>query len=526
LFANYQNIFAMDASSYIWSCGYNYNGGFGDGTQQLRSSFVSVLGGPWKTYHPYYQGSIFEKSDDSYFYAGANNPYNALIASSSPVAMCFPEKISKMLIGANGYISTSSNLWVWNDNSSGQLGVGTTINVSVPKKPLYQSVVSYSAYTPLKSVKNLFNIVTRQNSLYTDGFVLDNSGYIYRWGLNSSTRPQLFYGKKFISVVAGTDASLVYTAYCLDESSYLWGFGSVGSGLTISSPVSILGGYRWSKIDSTRGGTIPGGCGITESSFAYAWGGGSLGRLGNNLTTDSYSSPVSVLGGFIAKDIASTSSSTCLLDESGYAWSWGNNGLGQLGVNDIISRSSPVSVVGGKQFSKIYGSYDGFYAIDTSSYLWAWGGSVPEGTSLVSRSSPTSVVGGIQWRELATLYGNCSSPLMAGIDISSNAWAWGINNVGQLGDATVNPRSSPVSVLGGYKFKSLAINFFGLEGLLYNRDDLFVITGSIPYAYNRVLNLIGTATNNMVLHPVVVGVEKTYISNPVFTPLKTNILGK
>ncbi|AKL73138.1 Regulator of chromosome condensation (RCC1) repeat [Actinobacteria bacterium IMCC26256] len=44
---------------------------------------------------------------------------------------------------------------------------------------------------------------------------------------------------------------------------------------------------------------------------------------------------------------------------------------------------------------------------------------------------------------------------MLGIDQSGNAWAWGKNDRGQLGDGTTAAHAGPVMVSGGHKFQMI-----------------------------------------------------------------------
>lgn len=82
-------------------------------------------------------------------------------------------------------------------------------------------------------------------------------------------------------------------------------------------------------------------------SSAWAWGEGSVGRLGDN-SIDDKSSPVSVVGGFTDWcQVSAGMQSTLGLRQNGTLWGWGRNVEGQLGDNTAIDRSSPVSVVGG-----------------------------------------------------------------------------------------------------------------------------------------------------------------------------------
>ena len=86
-----------------------------------------------------------------------------------------------------------------------------------------------------------------------------------------------------------------------------------------------------------------------------------------------------------------------------------------------------------------------------SGTAYAWGynnlGQLGDGTSGLGtqKSSPVIVVGGItNWSQL-----NAGERHSIGLTSSGIAYAWGLNTNGQLGDNTTSSRSSPVSVIGG-----------------------------------------------------------------------------
>ncbi len=104
---------------------------------------------------------------------------------------------------------------------------------------------------------------------------------------------------------------------------------------------------------------------------------------------------------------------------------------------------------------------------------WSWGsnnlGQLGDGTTTGS-GSPVSIIGGFtDWKELSA-GGNHGLGLRA----NGTAWAWGYGNAGRLGDGTTSNRSSPVSVVGGFTdwitlagggFHSLGIR---ANGILYS----------------------------------------------------------
>jgi alpha-tubulin suppressor-like RCC1 family protein len=233
-------------------------------------------------------------------------------------------------------------------------------------------------------------------------------------------------------------------------SAWSWGenYGQLGdnTATTRSSPVSVVGGFTdWVQVSAGYHSL-----GVRANGTAWAWGENSFGRLGDNTIT-ARSSPVSVVGGFTDWVQVSAGGFHSLgVRANGTAWAWGINSSGQLGDGTVASRLSPVSVVGGftdwVQVSA--GNYHSL-GVRANGTAWTWGnniyGRLGDGT-VTNRSSPALIVGSFtDWCQVSA--GGYHS---LGLRANGTAWAWGLNNVGQLGDRTITSRSSPVSVVGGF----------------------------------------------------------------------------
>lgn len=198
---------------------------------------------------------------------------------------------------------------------------------------------------------------------------------------------------------------------------------------------------NWVPIDpSLQNPALPNG---------YAWGYNTYGQVGDN-TIDAKSSPVSVVGGFADWiDIQANFEHNLGLQANGTAWGWGGNNFGQLGDGTTTNRSYPVSVGGGfNDWAQLSAGGGHSLGIRTNGTAWAWGynsnGELGDGT-IDNRSSPVAVVGGFTWTQL-------SAGIFHSLGIRSNgtAWSWGKNYYGQLGTNNKTSRSSPVAVVGGF----------------------------------------------------------------------------
>jgi alpha-tubulin suppressor-like RCC1 family protein len=160
---------------------------------------------------------------------------------------------------------------------------------------------------------------------------------------------------------------------------------------------------------------------------------------------------VSVVGGFTNWcQVATGYRHSIGVRQSGTAWAWGCGGNGRLGDNTTVDKSSPVSVVGGfTDWCQFSGGGDNSLAIRQNGSAWAWGlnnnGQLGDNTT-VNKSSPVSVVGGFtDWCQV-----NASRFNGHGIRTNGTLWAWGSNYNSTLGDNTTVSKSSPVSVVGGF----------------------------------------------------------------------------
>lgn len=195
----------------------------------------------------------------------------------------------------------------------------------------------------------------------------------------------------------------------------------------------------------------------------WAWGRGTAGQLGDNTAT-SHATPVRVLGpggtGVLADIVAIAAGHyhSLGLKADGTVWAWGQNTYGQLGDNTTTQRNAPVQVLGpgGTGFlADIVAIAAGDYyslALKNDGTVWAWGrnnlGQLGDNTT-TDRATPVQVLGS---GGTGTLTNIIAIVARAGYSLALSAdgtvWAWGYNAYGQLGNNTTTNSSTPVQVLG------------------------------------------------------------------------------
>ena len=148
---------------------------------------------------------------------------------------------------------------------------------------------------------------------------------------------------------------------------------------------------------------------------------------------------------------------TIALKGDGTVWTWGNNGVGQLGDGTETDRLTPLQVLGtgGVGFltgiTAIAGGVFYTIAIKEDGTVWTWGdnsfGQLGNGTDIEGRT-PLQVLGlggvGFLTGIVAIAAGGSHTVALKG---DRTVWAWGNNGNGQLGDGTTTGRLTPVRVL-------------------------------------------------------------------------------
>lgn len=233
---------------------------------------------------------------------------------------------------------------------------------------------------------------------------------------------------------------------------WCWGRNAVGqlgdsTATTRTVPVQVLqqSGVTFTQVSAGQEHN----CAITSGGAAWCWGYNADYRLGDS-TTSLGLAPVHVKGasGISFASISAGSGHTCGLDGSGQAYCWGSNFYGQLGNNATAARKTPVAVQHpvGVTFTAIAAAEKHTCALDTTGQAWCWGygaeGAMGGGFSF-GDSIPVQVThpAGVTFTSISTQYRHTCALTAAG-----QAYCWGKNPNGQLGDNTLTTRYTPVAV--------------------------------------------------------------------------------
>jgi alpha-tubulin suppressor-like RCC1 family protein len=340
--------------------------------------------------------------------------------------------------------SPISRLWTWGDNSSGKLGTGTTTDQSSPG-------TTAGGGTTWSSVS--------ASCFHTAATKTD--GTLWTWGSNAYGR--LGDGTTVAQCSPGTTAgggtnwSSVSASSCntagVKTDGTLWTWGANGNGqlgdgtvLCRSSPGTTAGGgTNW--ISVSAGNLFS--AAIKTDGTLWTWGINGVGQLGTDTTTDRSSPGTTAGGGTNWSKVGASQCHTAGIKTDGTLWTWGQNTCGRLGDGTTTNRSSPGTTAGGgTDWSSVSGGYKHTAAIKTDGTLWTWGtnvvGQLGDGT-IAARSSPgTTAGGGTNWSSVSAGWHHTS-----GVKTDGTLWTWGINMDGALGDGTITNRSSPGTTAGG-----------------------------------------------------------------------------
>ena len=383
--------------------------------------------------------------------------------------------------GTNNFslaVGSDGNAYAWGFNNYGQLGNGNTSNRNTPvivKKPA--------------GVSDDFTYV--QVSAGTDhSLAVGSDGYAYAWGNNNngqlgnnttsfssvpvrvcdpSTGSNADTGLKAIQVSAGRLFSL---AIDQDGNIWAWGYndnGQLGNGKTsgTNTPQSVL-------LDPKHASTVLKAVQVSAGDFhslaidqdgnTWAWGRNDYGQLGNGKTSGTNANPTPSLvlldpkhASTVLKAVQVSAGDfhSLAIDQDGNTWAWGRNDYGQLGNGSTSDLRNPVpgSVLRNPKDTstvlkavQVSAGWAHSLAVDTDGNAWAWGqnnyGKLGNNTTS-NQYSPVKVFASDQstskagpWLSTAQISAGGNHSLAIGKD--GNTSAWGFNRYGQLGNGTTS----------------------------------------------------------------------------------------
>jgi alpha-tubulin suppressor-like RCC1 family protein len=366
---------AISGVAYCW--GVNYDGQLGDNTNGSRLSpavaakltltFDRLSAGGYHTCSLTAAGAAYCWGAD---YSGQLGDGTTAVSRFSPTAVVGGIVFYRISSGYDHTCGLTVNgvAYCWGDNSSGQLGNGTTASASVP--------------TPVSGGLVFARIGAGVE--HTCGIA--NTGAAYCWGGNGSgqladgtTTPHLTPnavtgGNLFAELAVGS-----YHACALTNAgqAYCWGSDGV---IEYRFPNVVSGGLVFTQLSAGSRFT----CGLSGGA-AHCWGSNTDGQLGDG-TTLNHPFPAPVSGGLSFTQLTTGESHTCALTASGSTYCWGWNYYGQLGDGSSSPQSTPVAVAGGFTFSRISAGLHHSCGVSAGTdYCWGRGdnGQTGGGTRLI-----------------------------------------------------------------------------------------------------------------------------------------------
>ena len=287
------------------------------------------------------------------------------------------------------------------------------------------------------------NLFIEKDTNFVWGFGNNNMGQLGDNSLINKTVPTLIKSESCNKVACGyNNSAIINTNYML----YMTGlntYGQVGDGTTInrSTHVAIARTGSYSDVVPSLYHSLS-----LEKSMGniWAWGYNNYGQLGDN-TTQNRSSPVAIVKTSSFIKVTAGDYFSAALEDTGVVWTWGYNNSGQLGINNVSAASSPISIIRSSSYSDISAGDSHILALDGyTGMIWTWGlntsGQLGDGT-IQDRSSPIAIIRTASYIAIAAGVSTSYA-----VDSTGLVFGWGINSNNEIGNYSAINYSSPVII--------------------------------------------------------------------------------
>ena len=283
-------------------------------------------------------------------------------------------------------LSEEGAIYVWGNNNEGQLGNGSTENISKP-------IVLNSSTKWTKAVTG-----------YEHTLAIANDGSLWAWGKNDAG--QLGLGTTGASVLAPT---------------------KVGNDTDWTS-VAVGGAY---SIALKKDGSL------------WSWGSHSNGSLGNNSSSGSTNIPTKVGTDSDWEKIYAFNNwgASFAIKKDGTLWAWGKAQNYMLGTGSTTNQLTPIQVGSNKKWKTIASDRSrNTFAIASDGTLWGVGrnnkGLLQQGNTTAQQSF-VQIGTDTDWENVATFNLTVLASKKDG-----SLYGWGMNSYGELGNGILNSGSS------------------------------------------------------------------------------------
>lgn len=405
-----------------------------------------------------------------------------VVALAVLLAMCTPAlavNVNTTAVSIDGGLAHSialgsdGNVYVWGDNTNGQLGLGSDIA---------------RQETPTK-VPDLTS-VTAVAAGYNFCLALRFNGTVVGWGNGLYKTPTEVVGlERVVAISAGQMSCLALTA---DGRVFQWEFGK-------QWPAQVYGMQNVVAISAGGNHNMA----LTRNGNVWTWGFNERGQLGDGTTTERQT-PKQVGGLLDIVDIAAGVNHSLAVDFHGNVYAWGDNAYYQLGRKDLTAQDNltPMKVSGVDKAVQVVAGNGSSMALTSNGQVYSWGygeyGQLGNDNTQNSRETPAIVN---KVRNCTTIA--CGAYHDLCVTKTGDIYAWGRNNYGQIGNGKNGNASGAVKVnatgVTGMEYSTCVLN--GISSWAQEEVSALYPRGMVPPSL--LTNYQGTITRAQLAHLLV-----------------------